>query len=188
MKEDDLDLTDREKEAIEAIGRELDSEFGGADPGADAGRDGGVENLAPAVSPKRRAVAGLHVALAVGTGTLSAAVVMALTTLIAPSGLAPATHEPPPGNLALFGARTGGLPRGTSPVATPGRSDGELGASTRLEKGDPAASPSRWQANRSAGDRQPKRISRRPPVDGRGSHGLAIMSAALGTRPIVQAP
>jgi len=103
MKEDDLDLTDREKEAIEAIGRELDREFGGADPDADAGRDGGVENLAPAVSPKPHAVAALHVALAVGTGTLS--VVLALTTLIAPSGLAPATHEPSPGNLAPFGAR-----------------------------------------------------------------------------------
>src|SRR5262249_36611262 len=71
MRDEYLELTDPERRAIEAIGRQLEREFSAAPGPQDAARGRGLA-LAVAAAPAKPRVAGLHVALAVGSGTLFA--------------------------------------------------------------------------------------------------------------------
>jgi hypothetical protein len=178
MKDDHLELTDRERRAIEALGRELDREFGGAFGDPIAASELSLGSPAGAVRPKPKI--GLHVALAVGAGTLSAAVIVALTTLIAARGPAPLGDGSPSTKTAPSSARA------AAPVLARSTAAGKPTVGERRGKPETTAfltAPAR-RSEAERGRRENARSAGRPVAPG----PLMVSVALRSSPPLFQGP
>src|SRR5204862_2309318 len=93
MKDGELHPPDREKQAIDEIGQELDREYSGARPDASSKPSG----AGSAEQPKREGP-GLRRVLALTAGTLAAAALLTVAAIGALQVLAPDLSVAPPGS------------------------------------------------------------------------------------------
>jgi hypothetical protein len=148
---DDPGLTNEDKQAIEAIRRQLDREFGPLSRDPDRGEVCGMDRRAPAPivpAEPNRPTKGLRLALAAGVVTLVAALIGALVSFVNVSSLLSPSRGPAP---RVSHAPTVAAPEATDSTPPHGRDDTVAGA---------AANGLRRTADSAAGSRPPREPSR----------------------------
>ena len=111
MKDDGPELSDREKQAIEAIRRELDREFGDGVPEPSNDSRGGAPE-----EPPNRTRSGPRTVLLVGAGILGLATLVAATAGVVSKIMAPDPSVSLRGNPSTPRARVGGSLAATDPA------------------------------------------------------------------------
>jgi hypothetical protein len=179
MKDDDQHLSHGERRAIDAIGQQLDREFGGTS--ADASRD---PSGPASVEEPTRARHWLRTALAIGAGTVALVALVAVTAVVATKLLSPGSDAPSrdrsSSSTAELRRGSGAAPVRTEPIAGGGRI-----ASAQIERQSPcppvtrvAAAPPAQSTSRKRVD-QPVVAARARPAASRESRPSGIMAMSM---------
>ncbi len=176
MKDDDQLLSHGDRQAIDAIGQQLDREFSGTSPDAASDLSGTAS-----VEEPTRARPWLRTALAVGAGTVAVVALVAVTTVVATRLLSRESEAP-----LLDRSSTADLRRGSgaAPVSDRGASTRRL-SSAQIERQSPcppatrvAAAPPAQSTSRKRVD-QPVVAARARPLASRESRPSGIMAMSI---------